>query len=121
MEGLDIGKLMGNIDGKSENVWKEVDKMMKGMKQPKTGSIEVPIVISVAPTEKDIEIARVTGKETVEIEELESVATISINKVESYYKIDFEEGERTVAIMDSGQSYELKLTYDKFKELLGVD
>ena len=124
MEGLDISKLMENINGNPDKVWKEVDKMMKEMKQPKTGSIEVPIIVTHFSKKESDELNRILhgdDAQEMDVTESESVATISINKITSYHKIELEEGERTVVRMDNGMDYELKLTYDKFKELLSVD
>jgi len=124
MEGMDFSKLMGNIDGNPENVWKEVDKMMKGLKLPTNGDLEIPIIVTHYSKKESDELSRILHgeeKEEMDVSESVSLATIKPAKVSSYHKLSFDGNERTVVIMDNGIDYEANLPYDEFKKLVSVN
>ncbi len=123
MEGFDFEKVMKNVNGDPTKVWGEVDKLMKGMKMPKNGDIEVPIIVTHYSKKEDDEVSRLLhgeSNEEMEVSESVSVATINTGKISSYHRLVFDESERTVVVMDNGVDYELNTTYKEFKELLGV-
>ncbi len=129
MEGFDFEKVMKNVNGDPTKVWGEVDKLMKGMKMPKSGIIEIPIILTKYTSEaednsfQDEELRRLSGmgsSEEVTVEEIKSVAKINLSKYETYYKGFVNDTERAFLVMDSGQTYETDLTYIELEELLGV-